>query len=80
MLHFTLDFRHAGDGRTHSSGDRQGGGCGVSVLDHCNMTVVATIISRLSCSLKYHRVAQSERFPTICDSLRCVRVLPFAQQ
>ena len=44
MLKFTLNLRHAVDGRARSSGERQGGGCGAGVRDCCDETLIATTI------------------------------------
>ena len=45
MLNFTLNLPHAVDVRARSSGKRQGGGCGASVRDRCDKSIVAKIIS-----------------------------------
>ena len=47
MVNFTLNFGTRLTG-AHSSEDREGGSCGAGVCDHCDKTIVATIISQFS--------------------------------
>ena len=67
ILNLELHLRYLLDERASNGARHRDGSCDVGSRHRCNKLFIATIISRVISSQYHMRVAQSERFPAVCD-------------